>query len=109
MDESKRRGVSYENSGKLKNKITEPTCTVTYKGEDPFDIRSCHRFIYCVNWLDAVDIELFDQRFCVIECSAQLRGQKEVFEQFDVQDILNMMYLKMLQMPNIYQLNHILF
>jgi hypothetical protein len=85
VDESKRRGVSYENSGKLKNKITEPTCTVTYKGEDPFDIRSCHRFIYCVNWLDAIDIELFDQRFCVIECSAQLRGQKEVFEQFDVQ------------------------
>jgi hypothetical protein len=38
-----------------------------------------------VNWLDAIDIELFGQHFCAIECSAQLRGQKEVFEQFDVQ------------------------
>jgi hypothetical protein len=50
---------------------------------DPFDMRSCHRFLYCVNWRDAIDVELFDQRFCIIECDARLRGRKEVFEEFD--------------------------
>merc|ERR1711991_616998 len=51
-------GVSHQLCGKLKNRITEPTCSVTLKGIDPYDMRSCHRYIYCINWLDALNIEL---------------------------------------------------
>ena len=81
VDESEQRGVSHQLCGKLKNRITEPTCSVTLKGIDPYDVRSCHRYIYCINWLDALNIELLDQRFFVTECSSTFQGRKELFAQ----------------------------
>jgi hypothetical protein len=60
---------------------TEQTFSVTLKGIDPYDVRSCHRYIYCINWLDALNIELLDQRFFVTECSSTFQGRKELFAQ----------------------------
>jgi hypothetical protein len=80
IDESSKRGKSYEQCGKLKNKITEPECSITYKGADPFTITSCHRYIYTVNYKDAINVELFDARFLITECDPRFRSQKEVFD-----------------------------
>jgi hypothetical protein len=43
-------------------------------------MRSCHRWIYCVNWLDALNIELYDVRFCVIDCNPEYIGKKAIFD-----------------------------
>ncbi len=87
VDESSKHGQSYTLCGKLKNKISEPTISITRKGFDQYYITSAHRFIYCVNWKEALDIELFDMRFAVYECNPCFRGQKEKFEQID--ELLN--------------------
>jgi hypothetical protein len=87
VDESSKHGQSYTLCGKLKNKISEPTISITRKGFDQYYITSAHRFIYCVNWKEALDIELFDMRFAVYECNPCFRGQKEKFEQID--EVLN--------------------
>jgi hypothetical protein len=50
VDESSKHGQSYTLCGKLKNKISEPTISITRKGFDQYYITSAHRFIYCVNW-----------------------------------------------------------
>ena len=87
VDESSKHGQSYTLCGKLKNKISEPTISITRKGFDQYYITSAHRFIYCVNWKEALDIELFDMRFASYECNPCFRGQKEKFEQID--EVLN--------------------
>lgn len=87
VDESSKHGQSYTLCGKLKNKISEPTISITRKGFDQYYITSAHRFIYCVNWKEALDIELFDMRFAVYECNPCFRGHKEKFEQID--EVLN--------------------
>ena len=87
IDESSKHGQSYTLCGKLKNKISEPTTSITRKGFDQYYTTSTHRYIYCINWKEALDIELFDMRFAVYECNPCYRGQKEKFDQ--IEEVLN--------------------
>lgn len=80
IDESEKGGVSKQKCGRLKNRISEATCSITYKGLDPFTMRSCHRFVYCVNYLDCLDIELHDQRFVIFDCDPCYQGNKDFFQ-----------------------------
>jgi hypothetical protein len=87
IDESSKHGQSYTLCGKLKNKISEPQSSITRKGFDQYYITSAHRYVYCINYKEALDIELFDQRFLVLECDPRHRGQKEAFD--NIERIIN--------------------
>jgi hypothetical protein len=87
VDESESHGAvgaSYKFSGRLKNLITEPTTTlINRKGFDAFKVCSCLRVMYCTNTIDALQIDLFDKRFFMLQCNPSRIGQTAFFDQME--------------------------
>ena len=83
VDESESHGASYKFSGRLKNLITEPTTLINRKGFDAFKVCSCLRVMYCTNTIDALQIDLFDKRFFMLQCNPSRIGQTEFFDQME--------------------------
>lgn len=83
VDDPDKNGSSEIKTGRVKHHITEKSCSITGKGKDPYCIRSCHRWIWTINDLGLLNIELLDERFFVLAADPIFQYNKEKFEMLD--------------------------
>lgn len=73
---------TYPFSEQLKNMITSPNYNFEHKGLSPITLLNLNRIIFTTNNACPVKVEKGDRRFCVFECSDELKGNTNYFNDF---------------------------
>lgn len=69
-------------SEQLKNMITSPNYNYEQKGFSPITMNNFNRIVFTTNNQNSLKIEDGDRRFCVFQCSDELKGNKTYFDGF---------------------------
>lgn len=73
---------TYPFADQLKNMITSPNFNYEQKGVSPITLINLNRIIFTTNNACPIKIEEGDRRFVVFECSDELKGNTQYFNEF---------------------------